>query len=251
MIDKTKIDQALDRAYEELRPFSAFYKREKKTYRFLLNLVAKYASENKRVVDVGTGIGIMPLALKFLGFTSQGVDKYIFNLAELDKVKEIWQKNNLPIYEYDMAKDQKSLSQLGLFDIVLSSSTIEHIKSPRIFLQSVKELLRPNGTAMILTPNASFISKRIRFLFGFSPFCELKKFFDSDGEKFSGHWREYTLKELKQMCAWAGLKVIKAKHIDNSPYRLKGFRDFYYLILKLISFILTGGKRAIIVICQK
>lgn len=251
MTDKIKINQALDRAYEEFRPFSDFYQREKKTYRFLLKLIIKHTQpERGKIIDIGTGIGIMPLALKFLGFESCGIDRYIFSIDELDKIKIIWQKNNLLISDYDMAKDQ-DVSKIGSFDVVLSSSTIEHIKSPRIFLQNIKGLLKSGGLAMILTPNASFISKRIRFLFGFSPFCELKKFFDSDGDKFSGHWREYTLKELKQMCVWAGLKVVEAKNIDNSPYRLKSPRDLYYLILKLISLILPGGKRAIVVICQK
>jgi len=250
MIKQDEINQALERAYQEFRPFSGFYEREKKTYRFLLNLITRHASGNKKIIDIGTGIGIIPLALKFLGLESCGIDKYIFSMDELDKIEAIWGKNNLLISDYDMAKDQ-DVSKIGSFDVVLSSSTIEHIKSPRIFLQNIKGLLNPGGLAMILTPNASFISKRIRFLFGFSPFCELKKFFDSDGDKFSGHWREYTLKELKQMCVWTGLKVVEAKNIDNSPYRLKSPRDLYYLFLKLISVILTGGKRAIIIICQK
>lgn len=251
MIDKIKINQALGHAYQELSPFSNFYEREKKTYRFLLGLVVKQTQPGKgKIVDIGTGIGIVPLALKFLGFESCGIDKYIFGMDELDKIKEFWRKNNLQIFEYDMAEDQDT-SKIGSFDVILSSSTIEHVKSPRIFLQNIKGLLNPGGLALILTPNASFISKRIRFLFGFSPFCELKKFFNSDGDRFSGHWREYTLKELKQMCLWTGFKIVKAIHIDNSSYRLKSPRDLYYLLLKLISFILTGGKRAIIVICQK
>lgn len=246
---KDKINQALEKAYQDLKPLSDFYRREEKTYRFLLNLVLKQGRAGK-IIDIGTGIGIMPLALKFLGFESCGVDKHIFSVKESERIKKIWQKNNLKIYKLDLAKKQK-LSKLGTFDIVLSSSTIEHIKSPRIFLENMKSLLKPKGLLLLLTPNAAFISKRIRFLFGFSPFCELKKFFASDEESFGGHWREYTLKELKQICLWAGFKILKSRSIDNSPYRLKNLRDFYYLILRLFSLIFLSGKRAVIVICQK
>lgn len=246
----TGINQALDRAYQELAPFSGYYERERKTYRFLLNLILQ-SGRSLRMMDVGTGIGIVPLALKLLGSESCGVDKFIFGTEGLESLKKVWQEHNLSISEMDMAQEKADLSRLGQFDVVLSSSTIEHVQSPRIFLQNISRLLKTGGKAVILTPNAAFIAKRIRFLFGFSPLCELKKFFDSDGEKFSGHWREYTLKELKQVCAWAGLKIIKAQHVDNSPWRVKSLRDCYYFILKLFTFLWPGGQRAIFVVCQK
>jgi len=141
MIKEKEINQALDRAYLEFKPFSYFYQREKKTYNYLLNLVAGCAESGQKIVDVGTGIGIVPLALKFLGFESSGIDKYIFNMPGLDKIKEVWQKNGLSVFDCDMAKEQKDISGLGSFDIVLSSSTVEHVQSPRLFLENIKSLL--------------------------------------------------------------------------------------------------------------
>lgn len=233
------INQALERAYQALKPFSDHYEGERKTYRFLLNLILKYRQSGS-IVDVGTGLGIMPLALKFLGFEACGIDK------------RITQNNKLQIYEYDMAKEQKDIPQLGLFDIVLSSSTIEHVKSPRIFLQNIKNLLKPGGLCIILTPNSAFLPKRIKCLFGFgSHFNEFKEFFDLGEEKFVGHWREYTLKELKQMCAWSSFKVVKTINSDGSSIRPRIIRDFYYLILRFISFFVPNSSRGNVIICRK
>lgn len=50
------------------------------------------------------------------------------------------------------------------FGVVVSSEVIEHLDSPRAFLQQVFELLEPGGYLLLTTPNVANWAGRLRFL---------------------------------------------------------------------------------------
>jgi SAM-dependent methyltransferase len=63
------------------------------------------------------------------------------------------------------------------FDTVVSFQVIEHIENDRLFLEEIRRVLKPGGTAIISTPN-------IRHTLSRNPW----------------HIREYTARQLKELC---------------------------------------------------
>lgn len=70
------------------------------------------------------------------------------------------------------------------FDTVVSFQVIEHIKNDRLFLEEIKRVLKPGGKAIISTPN-------IRHTLSRNPW----------------HIREYTTRQLKELCLGVFEKV--------------------------------------------
>jgi len=56
--------------------------------------------------------------------------------------------------------------QLGeeRFDVITSIETIEHLENPSDFLRQCKDLLKPNGTLLITSPNVESMPGRLKFL---------------------------------------------------------------------------------------
>ena len=105
----------------------------------------------------------------------------------------------------------------GKFDFVTSLDVIEHLPaSPRHFLQEIYRVLKPKGVLFLSNPNPASLYNCIRLSVGKSVYDPISEYFNasSHGEEgeFSGHWREYTLKELEYMVKAVGFKIEKKGH---------------------------------------
>lgn len=90
------------------------------------------------------------------------------------------------------------------YDLIVFSEVIEHLyTSPVVILKYLRSLLKDDGVIIIQTPNASSLWKRISLLMGKNPY-ELIRI---DSEKNPGHFREYTIKELKIITEESGFTV--------------------------------------------
>lgn len=110
------------------------------------------------------------------------------------------------------------------FDIILFCEVIEHIYTkPQILLQRLREIIKSHGWLIIQTPNAVAIHKRILMLLGRNPYQLLH-------ENKMGHFREYTLPELKFMISESNLEPILSsrKNYFNPSDKMshKLFRQF-------------------------
>ncbi|MBU0671125.1 methyltransferase domain-containing protein, partial [Patescibacteria group bacterium] len=208
------IDKILRRAYAYLEPFSKRFSVDYKRYRYTLKLASSIGDlKSKKILDIGCGIGITSLAFQKLGATVLGLDKYIFSdkdsplfvLNKIEQLKQKWLETGLAVKEKDLF--EIDAQKYNNFDLIIAEAIIEHQTDPKKFLQKIHELLRPGGIAIISTPNLSTLLKRLRFLLGRSPHWDLKQFYEL-GDRFTGHWREYTADELKQMGKWAGFEII-------------------------------------------
>jgi SAM-dependent methyltransferase len=91
-------------------------------------------------------------------------------------------------------------------DVVIMSEVIEHLyTAPDLVLRFVKRLLKPGGFLVVQTPNAVALEKRVVMLRGANPFEMIRPSRDNPG-----HFREYTLHELRSLAARAGLQVARA-----------------------------------------
>jgi len=253
-------EDALNTAYKIFGQYSKKYTVDFDRYLFSLKLLSKIPHLNKKkVLDIGTGIGLMPLSLKKMGVEAKGLDYYIFPesnnkmfcLSEISDYKKIWQNNGLKVFNENIF-DPNLVSKIGTFDVILSEATIEHLKDPRYFLEQCWKLLNADGYVLITTPNLTTLTKRLRFLFGRSPYWPIESFF-TDGEKFTGHWREYSIPELRYMCVTTGFSITETYN-KNMLAKFKSFsswRKNLRAVLVNISNIVPGSREMNFVLAKK
>lgn len=222
--------KSLEKSYQLFYPFSTQYKIDFKRFLFSLNLLSRRSLiESKKILDIGSGIGIMVSALQNLGADIAGVDKFIFpdekqnyyTVLDFDKLKSIWYKENIKIIKSDIVSDKLSFPD-KIFDLVICDATIEHLpESPKKLFQEVHRVLKDGGAFLVTTPNLASLLKRLRFfLLGRSPLWDLRDFFES-GSDFKGHRREFTLEETIKMLEWSSFHVLekKTRNIFFDPKR--------------------------------
>lgn len=248
-----KNKEALLMSYKILSPYS-----ERQLWEFNSNLIhldflASKISKKMHILDVGCGIGILALALVILGYNVDGVDKYIFQennsySADVGVLSLIWVKNNLKISNADISANSVATK----YDVVISIATIEHQQYPKQFIQQLMDRVNNGGFVYLATPNVTHLLNRIRFLFGYPPLGNLKEFFDN-GTVFVGHWREYSLAELKFFYQWSGLEIIETENIQSIRPRVFGIwgRGIYVNFFRLLSYVLPGMRDTNIIFGKK
>ena len=242
------IKAVLDESFNDLEPFSHRYRHEKKRYIHTLKTVTNLARKGSRILDIGTGIGVIPHCLNRVGFKAQGLEYFVFPenksgqfgtqaFDQSHQVRKKWQELNLVVGEKNILTD--NLESLGQFDVIISEALIEHLKDPKLFLTRISTLLSEKGLLIIATPNQTTLINRLRLLFGRSIYWPIGEFF-SDGESFIGHWREYTLSELEYMIRESGFEVIKSEninllqHFKKIGFSVKNLRALIYLVSNII-----------------
>src|SRR3989339_108074 len=253
------LSNALETAYRVLGPFSARFQVDRRRYLHTLDIITSQGDwQGKNILDIGTGIGLTPLALKQLGIACHGLDYYVFpendntmfGIDEINELETIWAKEELTIHNLDFLNCSPSdLPQK--FDIIIAEAIIEHLPDPRLFLERCATLLNKEGLLLISTPNLATLLKRLRFVIGRSPLWPLPDFFRA-GKNFTGHWREYTLPELVYMCEASGFTVILKQNI-NLLARFKfwsAWRKNLRALITKLSFFLPGSREMNYVLCR-
>lgn len=151
-------------------------------------LALPYVTGEVLEIGCGEGRGIELLKDKVKTFTA--VDKI---QAVIDGLKAkypdfVFLRDNIP-----------PLAQLkdNAYDVVLSFQVIEHIKADRLFLEEIKRVLKPGGTALITTPNIKKTLTR-------NPW----------------HIREYTSDQLKRLAS-AVFEEVEMKGITGNEKVMK------------------------------
>ena len=250
-MDKIILEKTLRQAYISLSPYSNKYTVDFERYLVTLRLLSTIPDvRSKKILDIGTGIGLLPMTLVKLGLSASGMEHYIFpkhdnqmfGLAHIETIKSTWDTEHLTVFDADIF-DHDLTRTVGRYDVIISEATIEHVKDPRLFIDQCRSLLNPGGYLLISTPNVSTLLKRFRFLLGKSPYWPIESFL-KDGEKFTGHWREYTLKELEYMCRTAGFSIIESRNV-NALAKFKSFTDWrknFRALIVLVSEIVPGSR---------
>lgn len=96
------------------------------------------------------------------------------------------------------------------FDLVLFCEILEHLPADPIHaLCEINRVLRPGGTVIITTPNASRLSNLLRITRGDNVYEELSGY-----GTYGRHNREYTVDELQQLLTEVGFDVQRVMAVD-------------------------------------
>ena len=107
-----------------------------------------------RILEIGAGTGWMVKAYRQQGIEAVGL--------ELDpQLIEFTQRHfGVPLIEANI--NLRDTSNLGEFDVVFSSQTVEHIHTPRQAIVNMAKSLRMGGLLHIDVPNANSWGSRVR-----------------------------------------------------------------------------------------
>lgn len=123
------------------------------------------------------------------------------------------------IFNLDDSKDTTKWPQRNeKFDLITFCETIEHLHTaPEYTVAFLSTLLKPNGMLLITTPNAATLKNRIKLLFGINPFEKIRLY-----DKNPGHFREFTLAEMRQLGESLNMKVDKCTRVNFYHSRFLG-----------------------------
>ncbi len=152
------IDYALSR---ERRP--DFRYRLKRRTKEVLKIVRKYSPSFDRLLDLGTAEGKMLLSIRetFPGALCLGID-YSFPLLLFGKKRF----SDLQLICADV--ENLNFIKEEVFDIIVATALIEHLKNPRRLLSQSYRLLRNQGILILTTPNPVWekVAKILGFIKG-------------------------------------------------------------------------------------
>lgn len=169
--------------------------------------------EEYKALDVGTGLGILPLTLKNFGIGASACDH-----APLDVYGDWIQKEGVPYSSFDLMDGEFPYPN-DSFDVVTFKQVIEHLPfSAKPTLKSFHRILRPGGLLLLSTPNIARLSSVVRLAMRKTVHPPLEHFFESEFP-FSGHFREYTMDEVKRMVVSSGFDVVQTQYLQQHDAR--------------------------------
>jgi SAM-dependent methyltransferase len=125
---------------------------------FVLDTVLNFAKSNSKILSAGCFEDTAYMALVELGYKVEGIDPEInYDLNTFF---------NLPT------------TKKGGYDIIFSTSVIEHVKDDELFLRQISELLAPGGIGVLT--------------------CDYEDSWTPEQGIFPSNFRFYTQKDLKQ-----------------------------------------------------
>lgn len=174
-----------------------------KTKKNLIDLIKKY-SPNKKIIEAGSGTGILSTYLASLGFDSVAIDidKDILNFSK--KIAKEYGAKNKPKFMID------SILKLNYknkeFDVSFSNGVLEHFSDKEI-IKTIKKQLKIANTVIVGIPT---------------------KYFDDD-EAMYGDERFLKLKFWREIISQAGGKIIEEKscHFLTKPKILLNFKKYF------------------------
>jgi len=182
--------------------------------------------ENAKIIDIGSGVGVVPLVLKELGYDVSCVD-YAITTESIESLNNLI-RNGIKV-DFIQVGVEKLPYLDNNFDLAFVGNVIEHIPHyPRGFILEIKRILKKDGFLVIDTKNAVDIKTRIKMFFGISNWPYIEGIYDLEYNPF--HHKEYTQNELSKLLELSGFNEIESFSHEVFLFKsLKKFKSFTYM----------------------
>jgi ubiquinone/menaquinone biosynthesis C-methylase UbiE len=200
VLDELVRDSPMDVTIDD-EPFKEVEKRYASSnlhrYNLTANLIPRMDGDIK-VLDVGIAFGHLAiLTRKLLGYRVSGVD-----IRMLDYLTNRFNSYQIDVKKVDLIREPLPFND-ETFDILTYCEVMEDTYvHPIIVLKEINRVLRKGGFLVLTTPNMLSLYSRVNFLFGKNP--------NSDWAKKAGHFREYTLEEVRFLLEGTGFEIERA-----------------------------------------
>jgi len=194
-----------------------------------MDFIKKYVDfKNKKILDVGCGIGMFLKQFKNLGADVFGVD--------LDKEKVEIAKKKFPNVFH--SKAEKMPFRKSTFDIICLHEVIEHVEDDQQVIKECFRVLKPGGKLIIFAPNRLWpfethgIFTGERYRFGNVPFVPYlpNKWY----ERLTPHVKNYFKRELFNMIRGVSFKKIAYRRIFPGFDKLAAKIPIFGKLIQLI-----------------
>ena len=193
---------------------------------------------SKRILDAGSGYGLLPALLSMLGHETYAVDiidhssediylrhKILFNICNIEV-------DTLPF-------------ETGFFDAITCCQALEHFTHSHLGpLIEMRRVLKEGGLIELDVPNVVSFRNRSRILRGKNITYDYKKHYLYEnpivykGREYypNRHNREFTKEELKILLSESGFKDINVRFLKSQRYRtgIKSIKSLATILRDLI-----------------
>ena len=179
-------------------------------------------NENSKILDIGTGSGILPRFFKKLGHDVWSIDSS--KVSGSSALNNIAKAGITPI-DLDISTDSIPLDDHSI-DLIFMGDVIEHlIHSPKKILIEFHRILSHSGKLVIATPNSVRLSVRLRVFAGFSNWQKITDYFESYYNY--GHHHEYTSSELRYILNGTNFSIYREDFFEENllSVKLKSFKN--------------------------
>ncbi len=163
-----------------------------------LNLVDN--PENLNILELGSGSGLLSIALAQIGFSVTTSD---FFEATGEKLQNLLVQSefNRPVrfIQQNLEEDSYKFEKES-YDVVVAVDVVEHIKNIKSIFNNAHSCLKPNGLLIIHTPNYARLNVRFKAIKNiFNPSWPI--YFENYVKEnpYLGHIREFTPRELVEV----------------------------------------------------
>jgi len=164
--------------------------------------LTKHVPNDKDILDVGCGQGMLGNYYRKKGNNVWGIDKVMETVA-INK-KRLNRYFNADVTDY---KKIKRLLGSKKFDVIMFADVLEHFYDPIEVVKFYKSFLKPNGLIYISVPNFVVFYTRLQILFG-------NFYYVAAGTQDKTHIRIFTKNNIRLFLKATSLEKIK---VDITP----------------------------------
>lgn len=182
-----------------------------------------YPIENKSILDIGCGGGILSEALAKMGGQVTGIDlaDEVLNVAKLHSLETGTEVN----YQLESA-EQHAQNHFEYYDMITCMEMLEHVPAPLAIIEAAAQMVKPGGWVFLSTLNRNLKSYLLAII-------GAEHLFNLVPKGTHNHDKFIQPAEIDSMARQTGLLLKQGAGIDFSPIRppqLTDSLDVNYLL---------------------